>query len=138
MIIRCLASGIFLIVLFSTLPALAAECDNIGNQLRGSNSVIQGQGGGGMWGLMQQTTGYKEKAMVGMQIDSKLQRSVTSYEAQCENGKNPGKDMADKISSFIDRAREIKNKAKRGSPKEIITLLDSLNSDLDAYLENSN
>ena len=136
LIFASMTCGIFLIVLFFTLPALAAECDKIGKQLRGSNEVIQGFGGGGMWGLMQQTAGYKDKAMLGMQIDTKLQLSVTQYETKCQDGENPGKDMADQVSSFIDRAREIKNKAKRGSPDQIVPMLESLNVDLGKFLDN--
>jgi len=137
LIIISMAVGFFLGALFFALPALAAECDGISRQLRGTNEVIQGQGGGGLWGLMQQTEGYQEKAMVGLQIDTKLQLSVTNYETICQNGESPGKDMADKIISFMDRAREIKNKAKRGSPDQIVPMLDSLNSDLGKFLENS-
>ncbi len=136
--ILCMASGIFLFALTSTLPALAAECDNTSKQLSGTNEVIRGQGGGGIWGLMQQTEGYKEKAMIGMQIDTKLQLSVTTYETKCQNGESPGKDMADKVESFMDRAREIKNKTKRGTPDQIIPMMEALNSDLAKFLETSN
>lgn len=137
LIILSTAVGIFLGALFFALPALAAECDKISRQLKGTNEVIQGQGGGGLWGLMQQTEGYQEKAMIGLQIDTKLQLSVVNYETKCQNGENPGKDMADKVDSFMDRAREIKNKARRGSPDEIVPMLESLNNDLGKFLENS-
>ena len=133
-----LTSGIILSAILFTIPAMAAECDNVGMQLRGSNQVIQGQGGGGLWGIMQKSDSMKSEAMIGMQIDSKLQLSVTNYESKCEDGGNPGKEMSDKISSFMDRAMEIKNKSRRGSPDEIILLLKSLNSDIGEFLESSN
>ena len=84
--IKSLTAGLFLCFYFISVPAFAGECKNVGKQLRGSNEVIQGQGGAGMWGLMQQNEGYQSKAMVGMQIDSKLQRSITDFESKCENG----------------------------------------------------
>ena len=136
-IIISMASGFLLAALFFAPPALATECDEISRHLRGTYNVIQGQGGGGMWGLMQQTAGYKDKATVGMQIDSRLQLSISRYENKCQNGEKPGKDIADQVFAFMDRAREIKNKTKRGSPDEIVPMLESLNGDLGKFLENS-
>ena len=135
LITASMTCGLLLIALFFTLPAWAAECDETARQLRGSNNVIQGQGGSGMWGLMQRTEGYQGKAMIGLQIDSKLQLSVTKYETKCQNGGNPGKDISDQIASFMDRAMEIKNKSKRGSPDKLIPMLESLNGDLGKFLE---
>jgi hypothetical protein len=136
LLISSLTIGLFASLFFIALPAFAAECKNEGRQLRGSNEVLQGQGGGGMWGLMQQNDGYQSKAMVGMQVDGKLQRSITSFEEKCENGENPSKELANKIGGFLERASDIKNKIRRGSPDEIIPMLDSLNSDLSKHLEN--
>ena len=73
--------------------------------------------------------------MIGMQIDSKLQRAITSFETKCENGENPGKELADQIEALIDRARNIKNTARRGTPDEVIPLLEALNNDLTKHLE---
>ena len=134
--VSSLTTGIFLSLFFISIPAFGTECENMGKQLRGSSEVLQGQGGAGMWGLMQQTEGYQSKAMVGMQIDSKLQISITSFEIKCESGENPGKEIAGQIEAFIDRAREIKNQARRGSPDQIIPKLDTLNSDLSKHLGN--
>ena len=136
LIILSLTTGLFLSLIFISIPAFAGECKNIGKQLRGSNEVLQGQGGSGMWGLMQQNEGYQSKAMVGMQIDGKLQLSITSFEGKCENGENPSKELANKIAGFLERASDIKNKIRRGSPDEIIPMLDSLNGDLSKHLEN--
>lgn len=137
MIISNVTFGILLSVSLFASPALAAECDNIGIQLRGSNQALQGHGGAGMWGLMQQTEGYRDNAMTGMQIDSRLSLAVVRFETKCENGENPGKDISDQISAFMDRARNIKNRTKRGAPDKIIPELKSLNSDLAKFLENS-
>jgi hypothetical protein len=135
LIIPSLTTGLCLSLIFISTSSFAGECTNEGKQLRGSNEVLQGQGGGGMWGLMQQNEGYQSKAMIGMQIDSKLQRAITSYEGKCENGENPSKELANTIAAFIDRAREIKNQARRGSPDQIIPLLETLNNDLGKHLE---
>ena len=134
--VSSLTSGIFLSLCLISIPAFGEDCKNLGKHLSGSIEVLQGQGGGGMWGLMQQTEGYQSKAMVGMQIDSKLQRSVSIYGTKCEDGENPGKGLAETITAFVDRAREIKNQARRGLPDQIIPKLDALNSDLSKHLEN--
>jgi len=131
-----MTAGLFVSVFFIAVPVFATECENEGRQLRGSNEVIQGQGGSGMWGLMQQNEGYQSKAMVGMQIDGKLQRSITSFEAKCENGENPSKELSKKISAFLERASDIKNQIRNGTPDKIIPMLDSLNGDLSKHLEN--
>jgi hypothetical protein len=133
--ISSLTIGLFISLLFISVPAFAEDCKNEGKQLRGSNEVLQGQGGSGMWGLMQQNEGYQSKAMIGMQIDSKLQLAITNFEGKCENGEKPGKEIAGQIEALIDRARDIKNKARRGSPDQIIPMLETLNSDLSKHLE---
>lgn len=138
LIISSVTYGILLSASLFAAPALAAECDNIGRQLRGTNQALQGHGGAGMWGLMQQTTGYRDNAMTGMQIDSRLSLAVVKYETKCENGENPGKDISDQIDAFMDRTRDIKNRTKRGAPDKIISELKSLNSDLGKFLENLN
>lgn len=138
LIISSVTFGILLSVSLLASPALAEECDNIGIQLRGANQALQGYGGGGMWGLMQQTEGYRGNSMTGMQIDSKLQLAVVRYETRCENGESPAKDLADQIDAFMDRARNIKNTMKRAAPDKIIPLLKTLNSDMGKFLENFN
>ena len=133
-IIPAFAFLFFTFFLLIALPAHAAECDDTGRQLRGGYEATQGFAGG-LWGLMEQTAGYRNDSMIGMQIDAKLQRSVVIYETKCENGEKPGKDLADKISDFIDRARQIKNKAQRGVPDKVIPQLKTLNIDLGEFID---
>lgn len=124
----------FTFFLLIALPAHAEECKNAGMQLRGGYEATQGFAGG-LWGLMEQTAGYRNDSMIGMQIDAKLQRAVVIYETKCENGEKPGKDLAGKISDFIDRARQIKNKAPRGMPDKVIPEMKTLNVDLGEFID---
>ena len=133
-IIPAIAFLFFTFFLWIPLPTHATECKNAGQQLRGGYEATQGFGGG-LWGLMEQTAGYRNDSTIGMQIDARLQRTVVIYETKCENGEKPGKDLADKISDFIDRAREIKNKAQRGTPDKVIPQLKTLNIDLGEFLD---
>lgn len=133
-IIPAFAFPFFTFFLLIALPAHAAECDEMGRQLRGGYEATQGFGGG-LWGLMEQTSGYRNDSMIGMQIDAKLNRTVVIFETRCENGEKPGKDLADKISDFIDRTREIKNKAPRAVPDKMIPQLKTLNIDLGKFID---
>ena len=133
-IIPAFAFLFFTFFLLIALPAHAAECDDMGRQLRGGYEATQGFGGG-LWGLMEQTAGYRNDSMIGMQIDAKLNRTVVIFETRCENGEKPGKDLADKISDFIDRTREIKNQAPRAAPDKMIPKLKTLNVDLGKFVD---
>jgi len=133
-IIPAIAFLFFTFFLLIALPAHAAECDDVGQQLRGGYEATQGYGGG-LWGLMEQTAGYRNDSMIGMQIDAKLNRSVVIFETRCKNGEKPGKDLADKISDFIDRTRQIKNQAPRADPDKMILKLKTLNVDLGKFVD---
>lgn len=133
-VVPAIAFPFIFLFLFLAIPAHAAECDNIGKQLRGGFEATQGHSGG-MWGMMEQTEAYRNDSMIGMQIDSKLQLSIVIFETKCQNGEKPGKDLADKISAFIDWAREIKNTMPRGEPDKLIPELKALNTSIGKFID---
>ncbi len=125
-----------LAVILWNVPAHSAElCKEGKKQLRGDYEILQG--GGGLWGYMEKS-GLKDKSVLGLQVDNKLQRAVVAFETSCEPGsqKKPDEAMFNKIKEGIGRARNIHNKTPGRTPvDEILTGLETLSKDLDGLLQ---
>ena len=123
-----------LIVFPLIFPAIASAevhpCKNAGIQLRGDLDVIMNRGG--LWALMEQTEGFQDKSVAGMQADGKLARVVGNFETMCEGEKKPTKQLFIDITNLLGNARVIFN--PRSSGEAIVKLITDLNKKLDSLL----
>ena len=72
--------------LLQTPKAFAADiCKGGLKELESSQGVIQSKGG--IWGYLEQSSALKDKSIMGLQIDGKLQRLIVSFENLCDKGK---------------------------------------------------
>ena len=126
----------FLILIFSLFPSilLAADhpCKRASTNLRGDLDVISNRGG--LWTLMEQTEGLSEKSVIGLQLDTKLARSVGKFEELCKSNKKPTKKLFTSITNLLGEARTIFN--PRSSGEEILGLISNLSKKLDTLLVN--
>jgi len=115
---------------FFSSQALANTCKDIGKQLRGEYEISQSQGG--LWGYMEQAGSLKKDSMIGLQVDSKMQRLVVFFETKCQEGNPAPQATLNKISAELGKARQIVNKTPGRTPtKKLMEMITSLNQSLD-------
>ena len=113
--------------------ALANTCKVAGQQLRGDYEVTQSRGG--LWGYMEKAGSLRKDSMIGLQMDSKMQRLVVFFETKCENGTPPPQAAYEKIAAELGKARQIVNKTPGRTPiKKIKEMIAALNQSLDKIL----
>jgi len=124
----------FIAALILILPSVAlaqkSPCQNASVQLQGEFDSVQGRGG--IWTLMEQTDGLKEKSMIGIQIDGKLARTVVAFKTLCETGKNPTRQLFDAIQNILGDARILFNPSS--SSDKLLESITGLNKQLDTLL----
>jgi hypothetical protein len=120
--------------LIQTPKSFAADiCKEGLKELHGSQGVIQAKGG--IWGYLEQSSALKDKSILGLQIDGKLQRLIVSFEGLCEEGKTPTPKLHGLISGLIGNARMIFNRDADRQPKDkVLEKLNNLNKNIDELL----
>ena len=120
--------------LLQTPKIFAADICNEGlKELHGSQGVIQTKGG--IWGYLEQSSALKDKSILGLQIDGKLQRLIVSFESLCEEGKTPTPKLHGLISGLIGDTRMMFNRDADRQPKDkVLEKLNNLNKNIDALL----
>ncbi len=102
-------------------------------ELQNSQGIIQTKGG--VWGYLEQSSALKDKSILGLQIDGKLQRLIVSFESLCQEGKTPTPKLYNLILNLIGDARMIFNRAADRQPKEkVLEKLNGLNKNIDELL----
>ena len=120
--------------LIQTPKSFAADICNEGlKELRGSQGVIQTKGG--IWGYLEQSSALKDKSILGLQIDGKLQRLIVSFEILCEEGKTPTPKLHGLILGLIGETRMMFNRDADRQPKDkVLEKLNNLNKNIDELL----
>ncbi|NIU42814.1 MAG: hypothetical protein GWN72_00465, partial [Nitrospinaceae bacterium] len=95
-------SALMVTSLYPPVPAYADACKNAVYQLRGT--LNQSQGKGGIWKYMEQNSSLKEKSVIGLQVDGKLNRAVVIFENQCAKTKRPSGENFNKINDLLGEA----------------------------------
>ncbi len=124
----------FLLSILIEVPAFAnGMCAQGAKNLRGDNNIIQGNGG--IWSFMERN-GLNDHSVMGMQIDSKMQRTIVSFETMCDDGKIPSMETFKAIEDLLAQARSIKNSSPDRTPLgKILDKIKLLNSNLDKMVE---
>ncbi len=125
-------------LLIQTPKTYAADiCKEGLKDLQKSQGVIQDKGG--IWGYLEKSSNLKDNSILGLQIDSKLQRLVFFFETLCEEGKIPTPRLYNLILNLMGDARVIFNIEADQRPKEkVLENLQSLNEKIEQLLAQTN
>ena len=93
-------------------------------RVQGSQGVIQDKGG--IWGYLEQSKSLSSESLLGLQIDGKLQRLISTFENLCSEGKIPTGSLHAQILGLLGDARMIFNKSGDRRKKE--QLMETLNN----------
>lgn len=116
---------LYAVILIPGKTTFAADiCTDGLKELQGSQGVIQDKGG--IWGYLEQSESLSSKSLLGLQIDGKLQRLISTFENLCSEGKIPTGSLHAQILGLIGDARMIFNKSGDRRKKE--QLMETLNN----------
>jgi len=121
--------------IYSPATVSAAELCKEGKiDLVKSFDVIHSRGG--LWGIMEKTSGLKDKSVIGLQADGKMRRAVSIFEEMCEDGKTPTLALFDEINNLISEGRMVFNmNPERTPPKKILKRINAVNDKAVALLK---
>ncbi len=129
----CLA--LYTLILIPGNTTFAADiCKEGLKELQGSQGIIHDKGG--IWGYMEQSRSLKEESIIGLQLDGKLQRLISTFENLCSEGKIPNASLHSQILGFLGDARMIFNKGgDRRKKEQFMETLNNLNKNINEVLE---
>ena len=116
---------LYAVILIPGKTTFAANiCTDGLKELQGSQGVIQDKGG--IWGYLEQSKSLSSESLLGLQIDGKLQRLISTFENLCSEGKIPTGSLHAQILGLLGDARMIFNKSGDRRKKE--QLMETLNN----------
>ena len=116
---------LYAVILIPGKTTFAADiCTDGLKELQGSQGVIQDKGG--IWGYLEQSKSLSSESLLGLQIDGKLQRLISTFENLCSEGKIPTGSLHAQILGLLGDARMIFNKSGDRRKKE--QLMETLNN----------
>ena len=116
---------LYAVILIPGETTFAADiCTDGLKELQGSQGVIQDKGG--IWGYLEQSKSLSSESLLGLQIDGKLQRLISTFENLCSEGKIPTGSLHAQILGLLGDARMIFNKSGDRRKKE--QLMETLNN----------
>ena len=129
----CLA--IYATILIPGKITFAADiCTDGLKELQGSQGVIQDKGG--IWGYLEKSKSLSSESLLGLQIDGKLQRLISTFENLCSEGKIPTASFHSQVLNLIGDARMIFNRpGDRRKKEQLMETLNNLHKKINALLE---
>lgn len=129
-----LATAQAVLLIFGSNSVSANECKKAVKQLRGNYEVIQA--GGGIWGFLEKSAALRDRSVLGLQIDSKLQRAVLSFENKCEDpNAAPDTAMFQRVGEFLDKGHKLNSKSADTIPAaQLIAEIQDMIKSLDEFL----
>ena len=114
--------------------ALAADiCTDGLKELQGSQGIIQDKGG--VWGYLEQSSSLRSESLLGLQIDGKLQRLISTFENLCSEGKTPTGNLHSQILALLGDARLVFNRSgDRRNKKQLLEKLNNLKNNIEKLL----
>ena len=120
-----LVLALYTLLLTPGNTALAADiCTDGLKELQSSQGIIQDKGG--IWGYLEQTQSLRSESLLGLQIDGKLQRLISTFEGLCNDGKTPTGSLHSQILSLLGDTRMVFN--RDGDERKKEQLLETLNT----------
>ena len=122
-------------ILISGKTTFAADiCTDGLKELQGSQGVIQDKGG--IWGYLEKSKSLSSESLLGLQIDGKLQRLISTFENLCSEGKIPTASFHSQVLNLIGDARMIFNRpGDRRKKEQLMETLNNLHKKINALLE---
>ena len=117
---------------FGASSAAADSCSSAAKELQASYDVVQGKGG--LWGFLEQRGELKEKSILGLQADSKIQRGVVIFNEMCKSSKTPDMSAFKSLQDVIGDARMVFNLNERTPAKKILEAVTQVNQKADKVL----
>ena len=103
-------------------------------ELQGSQGVIQDKGG--IWGYLEQSKSLSSESLLGLQIDGKLQRLISTFENLCSEGKTPTASLHSQILGLLGDTRMIFNRpGDRRKKEQLMKTLNNLHKKINELLE---
>ena len=129
-----LVLALYILLLSWGNSALAADiCTDGLKELQGSQGIIQDKGG--IWGYLEQSSSLRSESLLGLQIDGKLQRLISTFENLCSEGKTPTGNLHSQILSLLGDARLLFNRSgDRTNKKQLIEKLNNLKNKIEKLL----
>ena len=129
-----LVSALYTLLLTSGNNALAADiCTDGLKELQGSQGIIQDKGG--IWGYLEQSSSLRSESLLGLQIDGKLQRLISTFENLCSEGKTPTGNLHSQILGLLGDARLIFNRSgDRRNKEQLLEKLNNLKNKIEKLL----
>ena len=114
--------------------ALAVDiCTDGLKELQGSQGIIQDKGG--VWGYLEQSSSLRTESLLGLQIDGKLQRLISTFEGLCSDGKTPTGSLHSQILSLLGDARLVFNRSgDRRKKEQLLEMLNTLKKNTEELL----
>jgi len=131
---KLLGLVLFTVILFTGKSSFAADiCIEGLKELNGSQGVIQDKGG--VWGYLEQSKNLRSESILGLQIDGKLQRLISTFENLCSEGKIPTPSLHSQILSLLGDTRMIFNRdGDRRKKEQFIETLNNLHKNINELL----
>ena len=131
---------ILIVLVLYTLPltsgstALAADiCTDGLKELQSSQGTIQDKGG--IWGYLEKTQSLRSESLLGLQIDGKLQRLISTFENLCSDGKTPTGSLHSQVLGLLGDARMVFNKSgDRRKKEQLLETLNKLKNNIEKLL----
>ena len=129
-----LVLALYILLLSWGNRALAANiCTDGLKELQGSQGIIQDKGG--IWGYLEQTSSLRSESLLGLQIDGKLQRLISTFENLCSEGKTPTGNLHSQILGLLGDARLVFNRSgDRTNKKQLLEKLNNLKNKIEKLL----
>jgi hypothetical protein len=129
-----LVLALYILLLSCGNKAIAADiCTDGLKELQGSQGIIQDKGG--IWGYLEQTSSLRSESLLGLQIDGKLQRLISTFESLCSEGKRPTGNLHSQILGLLGDARLVFNRSgDRMNKEKLIEMLNNLKQNIEKLL----
>ena len=131
---KLLCIALYAAILIPGKITFAADiCTDGLKELQGSQGVIQDKGG--IWGYLEQSKSLSSESLLGLQIDGKLQRLISTFENLCSEGKIPTGSLHAQILGLLGDARMIFNKSgDRRKKEQVMKTLNNLHKKINDLL----
>ena len=131
---KLLCLAIYTAILIPGKTIFAADiCTDGLKELQGSQGVIQDKGG--IWGYLEQSKSLSSESLLGLQIDGKLQRLISTFENLCSEGKIPTASLHSQILGLLGDARMIFNRpGDRRKKEQLMETLNNLHKNINDLL----
>ena len=129
-----LVLALYILLLSWGNRALAANiCTDGLKELQGSQGIIQDKGG--IWGYLEQSSSLRSESLLGLQIDGKLQRLISTFENLCSEGKIPTGNLHNQILGLLGDARLVFNRSgDNTNKKQLLEKLNNLKNNIEKLL----